>query len=284
MVVVAASLGALAGLGLLVLIAGLTGRQVLDLSRRTRIEPHAARSLALRTMSALGGGGAAVAATGWPVLGVAAAIAGYWMPTIWGTRGRTRLETDRVEAIATWTEQLRDVLGGASGLHSALIATAALSPLAIRPETERLAARLEYERTSSALRKFADDVHHPVADFVVAALVVAADNEARNLAGLLGRLADTAREEARLRTKVWVSRARIRTSLRVIATVIPVMVGAVMLVDRHYLDPYNSASGQIALAATLVVFAIAYALMSRTGRIRLPERFLLAEYADRGAS
>lgn len=276
MVLVAASLGALAGLGILVLCAGALGRRVIGRRPAHRGARRAADHVALRSVLAVGAGGVATIATRWPVLGVAAAIAGFWLPSLWFARGQTRREIERVEAIAMWTEQLRDVLGGASGLHSALIVTAGLSPLAIRPETERLAARIEYTRTSAALREFADEVHHPVADFVVAALVVATDKEARNLAALLGRLAETAREEARLRTKVWVSRARIRTSLRVIAMVIPAMVGAVMLVDRHYLDPYNSAGGQLALAITLGVFAAAYALMSRTGRIRLPERFLLS--------
>jgi len=273
---VAASLGALMGFGVLFVCAGLLGRRMFR-SRSTRpgVRP-VTDHVWIRGSCAIGAGTMALALTGWPVLAAASAAGGFWLPSIWFARGQTHRETERVEAIAVWTEQLRDVLGGASGLHSALIATATLAPIAIRSETERLAARLEYTRTSEALREFADEVAHPVADFVVAALVVAADNEARNLAGLLGRLADTARDEAHLRTKVWVSRARIRTSLRVIATVIPVMVGAVMLVDRHYLDPYNSAGGQVALAATLAVFAIAYSLMARTGRIRLPERFLVS--------
>ena len=68
--------------------------------------------------------------------------------------------------------------------------------------------------------------------------------------------------------------------MRIIAGVIPAMVGAVMLLDRHYLDPYNSASGQAALFAVLAVFAAALLGMERMGRIRLPQRFLARPTPD----
>ena len=83
-----------------------------------------------------------------------------------------------------------------------------------------------------------------------------------------------------MRTRVWVGRARSRTSVRIIAGVIPAMVAAVLVLDRHYLDPYNSASGQAALLAVLAVFGAAFLGMERMGRIRLPQRFLARSPLD----
>ena len=65
-----------------------------------------------------------------------------------------------------------------------------------------------------------------------------------------------------------------RTSVRMIAGIIPVMVGAVILLDRQYLDPYDTPGGQLVLLAVLLVFLGAFVGMERMGRIRLPQRFL----------
>lgn len=277
--VISAFLGALAGLGVLLALGGLLGRRVIHVrssahdggpvSVLARVD-----HLLLRVGLAASGAVAAFVLTRWPVVSIVAATAGWLVPTARDARGRGTRDIAKVEAIATWTEQLRDTLGGASGLQSALVATAGVAPSVLAPAVGRLAARLEYERTAPSLRAFADDVAHPVADFVVAALVIATEYEARDLVGLLGQLAASAREEARLRTRVWVGRSRTRASVRIIAAIVPLMVGAVMVVDRHYLDPYNSAAGQVALLVIVLVFVAAVVAMDRMGRIRLPERFL----------
>ena len=271
---IAAVLGAVAGLGVLVLLAGLLGRTVVRPGVVLRGLGGRVDRAALRLSLGLALGTPVLLLTRWPVAAAFAAGIGVWLPSRRGQSRRSTEEVARVEAIATWTEQLRDTLGASSGLQTALVATASLAPVALAPAVEHLAARLEYERTSDALRKFAADVAHPVADFVVAALLVAAEREARDLGGLLGQLASTAREEARLRSRIWVGRARTRTSVRVIALIVPLMVAAVMLLDRHYLDPYNSAAGQVVLLVVGSVFAASLVGMERMGRIRMPQRFV----------
>lgn len=269
-VLVAALLGGVCGLGALVALAGLIGRSVVP---RRSAAPTVDRAL-LRLALASGGAMVTFLATRWPVAALFAAGLGAWVPSALTASGRVQAEIAKVEAIATWTEQLRDTMAAANGLESAVSATSRLAPKPIAPAVERLGARIEYERTTDALRRFATEVDHPVADFVVAALVVAAEKEARDLSALLGHLAATARDEARMRSRVWVGRARTRTSVRVIAAVVPLMVGAVMLLDRHYFDPYNSASGQVALLVVGLVFLGSFAAMERMGRIDLPERFV----------
>jgi hypothetical protein len=268
------ALGSVAGLGVLALIAGLTGRRVLIPLAGMRTVVRRVDHLLIRVSLASVVGASVLLLTHWPVAGVVGAAVGAWLPTGRELRRQSTDEISKVEAIATWTEQLRDTLGAASGLQSALVATAALAPRPIAPAVERLAARLEYERAPDALRRLSAEVAHPVADFVVAALLVAAEHEARDLGGLLGQLAATAREEARMRTRVWVGRSRMRTSVRIIAGIIPAMIGAVLVLDRQYLDPYDTAGGQLVLLAVLLVFLGAFAGMQHLGRIRLPQRFL----------
>lgn len=209
---------------------------------------------------------------GWPV--VAAAAGAGAASAVLRQRGAPQQEVAKVEAIATWAEQIRDTLRAAGGLQSAIVASSRLAPQALAVPLGRLVARLEYERIADALRRFAREVDHPTADFVVTALITAAEHEARDLAALLGQLSATARAEAQLRTRVWIGRTRTRTAVRTIAVVVPLMVGAVMVLDRDYLRPYDSASGQVVLGAVLGVFVMALVIMDRLGRLHLPERFL----------
>ena len=79
-----------------------------------------------------------------------------------------------VEAVATWTENLRDTIFASSGLEQAIIATELHAPRAISVPVRRLVASLRYGSLEDGLRRFADDVSHPTCDFVVAALITTA--------------------------------------------------------------------------------------------------------------
>ena len=113
-----------------------------------------------------------------------------------------------------------------------------------------------------------------MADFVVAALVIAAEKEARDLGALLGHLADAARDEARMRTRVWVGRARSRSAVRIIVVVVVCMVMGLLAFNRAYLQPYDSAGGQLVLGAIIATFVGSFVTMERLGRIAMPQRFV----------
>src|SRR5205823_5585299 len=125
-----------------------------------------------------------------------------------------------------------------------------------------------------ALRRFADDVNHPTCDFVVAALVIAAEKDARELGPLLGQLAVCARDEAKMRTRIWIDRAKTRTSVKVIAGCVLVFAAGLLAFSRRYLEPYESIAGQLVLLAIGVLFVGSIAGMERMGRIAMPERFV----------
>jgi hypothetical protein len=267
---VALGLGASTGLGVLLVVVALSGRRVLGSgSRPLRIPVD---ELLLR--GALTGSGFATVllATRWLVAAVLAGSLGALAPTWYRHRHRHRDEL--IDALATWTEQLRDTLAAASGLEQAIAATAAMPPARLAEPLVRLGARLDYDRLGPALRRFADDVDHPLADFVVAALLAAAEHDARDIGGLLGQLAETARADAALRTRVWVGRARLRTSVRVIAGVVVAFVAGLLAFNRSYLDAYDTVVGQLVLAGVLLTFVGSFVAMDRMGRLRLPARFL----------
>ena len=126
------------------------------------------------------------AATGWPVGALLAGVAAFAIPALLREDRAHAALVARVEAIAGWAEMLRDTIAAAAGLEQAIAATAPLAPPPIRDEVVMLAARLERERLSTALRAFADDVADPTCDLVVAALVLASEHQAHRLGELLG--------------------------------------------------------------------------------------------------
>jgi Flp pilus assembly protein TadB len=216
----------------------------------------------------------AYAMTGWLVIGCAASAVTASTPGVGRKRVKQRDEQAVVEAIASWTEQMRDTLAGAHGLEQAIVVTAKHAPLPIADAVERLAAFMTYGSLQDGLRRFAEEVDHPMADFVVAALVTATQHQARDLGVLLGHVAQCARDESRMRSRVWVGRARTRSAVRIITGVVSTFIGGLFIFNRAYLDPYTSIQGQLILSCVLAMFATAIVLMHSMSHIQAPERFI----------
>lgn len=267
-----AALAAGAAVGLLLVVAGLTGRQVVDSPIRTA--QRLARSPMLpRAAVAAMAGLLALAVTGWIVGAAMASIAVLVLPGVLGGKASRQQAIDRTEAVASWTEMIRDSIVAASGLEEAIVATAAVAPAPIAPEVRTLVRRLEHARLPDALVAFGEDLDHPSGDLVVAALVIASRLEASDLSGLLSRLAEAARGEARMRIRVEVGRTRVRTATKVIIGVVIAAVAFLAVVNRSYLTVYDSFGGQIMLAAVGGIFALGGWLLTRMAEIDLPQRF-----------
>jgi Flp pilus assembly protein TadB len=265
-------LGAGVGLGVFLTALGVLGRPVFRPFERRR-PPMSPRVLGLVT-GALVAGLAAYALSGW-LAGAVLVVAGVVVaPPFWAGRADHQREVARVEAIAAWAEMLRDTIAGAAALEQAIAATGPLAPAPIAEPVARLAVHLDIEPLPAALRRFADDVDHPTCDFVVAALVIAAEKEARDLGPLLGQLATCARDEAKMRTRIWIDRAKTRTSVKVIAGCVLLFAAGLLIFSRSYLEPYDTAGGQVVLLVIGALFAASFIVMDRMARIEVPERFV----------
>ncbi len=272
MTALAVACGAGIGLGLVAIVADLRGTPFPTLRRSGG--GMSARKLTARVAGALIAGVLIGALTAWPIGAVLAAAAAWALPgLLGGAPSRTR-SIARIEAIAVWTEMLRDTLAGAAGLEQAILATAAVAPAPIRSEVAALAARLSSDRLAPALRAFAADLADPTADLVVAALLLAAEHEARQLGPLLGSLAQAARDQVNMRLRVEAGRARTRTSVRVVVGATLLMAALLVLLNRPYLAPYGSAGGQLVLALVGGCFAAAFAWLARLARPAERDRVL----------
>lgn len=274
----ASFLGAVVGLGLLLIVLGIRGTPERQARPQPQLPVWLSDRLLLRT--ALAGAALVIAwlATGWPAGAFVAAVGGAAAPSLVGTRARRNAAVAKIEAIAAWAEQLRDVMAAAAGIQEAIVATGPLAPAPIRAEVRRLVERIatRRERLRPALEHFADDLGHPLSDMVVTSLLLASERQGR-LGDLLSEVARSARQTATMRLRVEAARARTYVTTRLIVG-ITVLIGTWLLVfRREYLAPFDSAAGQVMLVVIGAVFLGAGALMRRMAEPNEPARLLGAD-------
>ena len=222
--------------------------------------------------------------TGWPVGALLAGAFVYATPTLLGGRRRAERTIARTEAVAAWTETLRDTLAAAAGLQQAILVTAEVAPGPIAAEVATLAGRVRARwPLPQALRAFADELSDATADLVVSTLVLAYERRAGNLAAILGALAHSAREEAAMQRRILADRARIRAGVMVV-TVFTLSAFALLVVfNRSFLRPYDDAGGQLVLAIDGAMFALGFFVLHRLARLPVTERVLTAAGRPSGA-
>lgn len=264
--------GSIAGLGVVILRLGVKGRRLIALAR------HAPRSRSNRSVAAAVALGLTLfLLTEWTLASVAAGVATLIVARTTLRSGGARDNEAIAEAVALWTEQLRDTLAAAHGLQQTLVATAPHAPPRIGRAVQHLVAKIPYSSMSQSLREFADEVNHPSADFVAAALIAATEHEARDVGGLLGHLAQCSREEARMHQRIWVGRARTRAAVRIISLTVVGFIGALLVLNKEYLAPYSSGTGQVVLVAIIAVFALSLLLLESGSTVQVPARFMAVE-------
>jgi len=273
----AVALGSGVGLGLLLCIAGLRGSVVLP--TQAFAPAHAKRTVGTTNerrlwLIACAVGAVVWLATGWFAAGLIAVSGAYVLPKLFGGQASRREWIAKTEAVAAWTEMLRDTMAAADGVEEAIAATVRIAPAPIRREVGLLDARRRSEQPlTEALGQFAADVDHPSADLVVAALSMAAEGEGSDFVGVLTRLATMTRDEVRMRLRVEAGRAQLHTASRIIVGVLGTSVVALTVFSRGYLEPYGSTTGQLWLVMVGALFALGVVLLDRMSHIELPERF-----------
>ncbi|MEU4283559.1 type II secretion system F family protein [Nocardiopsis dassonvillei] len=223
----------------------------------------------------------AAALTGWPVAGILVAAGMWWLPRLLGPDREHASRVAQVDAVAGWAEQIRDLMAGAAGLHQAIAHTVPTAPEPIRGDVAHLTEQLQQGTApEEALREFAVRVQVPTADLVVAALSSATSRHAADLGALLSSLAQAAREQAAMLVRIAASRARVRTSARIIAATTLALAVGLALVNADYLAPYNTGIGQLVLAGIGVLWAVGLVWLARLTRTSLGPRVLAREKTE----
>ena len=215
------------------------------------------------------------AATGWVLPAVVCGGMGWWVTGLITGRDRGgHGELERVEALATWTEQLRDVLMAGDQPIGAIQATVSTCPEPVRPQVRALASRLGRQPEQLVLRQFADELDDPTADLIAAGLLVALTKGGR-AERVLSSLAQQARHQAERRKLLEAEREPARREVWWVTGMMTAqLVGGLVFARSSYLAPYWTLSGQVVLCALLGVFLALIIYVQRLSRFTRPARFL----------
>lgn len=271
--------GAAIGGGIALLASALTrrpDRPVDSRSASARAE-ETLRGLGHRLPVAIVVGVVALVVTRWPVAAVAAGALVIAWPALMGGARAERRAAERLEALAMWTESLRDTIAGAVGLEQAIIATSRAAPAPIATELQTLSERLRVRMPlTQALHRLADELDDASADLLVAALLLNSRLRGPGLRQVLTSLSESARAELEMRGRVMASRSATRRSVQIVVGVTVLFVLGLVLFNPEYVAPYRSPLGQVVLLIVIAFFAAGFLWLRRLSNYDVPERFLHA--------
>ncbi|MGD9792052.1 MAG: type II secretion system F family protein [Acidimicrobiia bacterium] len=265
--------GAVVAAGVLTIITALVPARA-EVERVVKV-PVDARRLALRAIVAVVIAVVVLAATRWVLPSLACGAIGWWVAGMYTDRDRSAPgELERVEALATWTEQLRDVLMAGDQPIGAIQATVATCPEPVRPQVRALASRLGRQSEQVVLRQFADDLDDPTADLIAAGLLVALTKGGR-AERVLSALAAQARHQAERRKLLEAEREPARREVWWVTGLMTAqLVGGLVFARSSYLAPYRTITGQTVLCLLLAAFGGLIVYVQRLSRFTRPARFL----------
>jgi hypothetical protein len=239
--------------------------------RPSRWRPSSGRSLKLAVGVITGA--LVLALSGWLVPAVVCGIAsGSAAGAIRRRSGRPD-DIARIDALASWIENLRDVLLAGDQPVGAIRATVESCPPSIRPAVRRVAAALGHQDPEVAFRRFADDLDDPLGDLIAAGLLIAVQRGARTVA-VLSSLAEQARAQADRRRLIDAERAPLQREVTILTAVMGgLIVGLLVFGRAEYLEPYSTFEGQLVLAIVLSIYGVLLIRVQRLARFPAPRRF-----------
>ncbi|MER5638214.1 type II secretion system F family protein [Kitasatospora sp. NPDC002227] len=212
----------------------------------------------------------------WPVAAIAAGLlVMFWSQLFGGLKGE-KAALAKVEALATWTESLRDTVAGSAGLEQAIAVSARNAADVLKPHLDRLDFRVRTRMPlPDALDLLADDINDGGADEVIAALKQSASLRGAGLKQVLTDLAHKARSDVGMRRRIMTSRSPTRRSVQIVTAVIVAIVTGLRVFNPSYTQPYASVQGQLVLAVVFFFFAGSLAWLRRLAKVPEPARFLV---------
>lgn len=273
-----AELAALAGLGFgfgaVLLVMGLTGIR-LGRKRHSRGLPQVQP---VRVLAALGVGAVFLVTTQWLAPTVCAFVVVAFWPQLFGAAKQSRAEIAKLEALAIWTEALRDSIATGSGLLESLKASSSRPPDALVMELSEFHGRLENrEPLEQSLRALASAIDDAVGDQILAALILNTRAQGRQLRAVLTGLAISTRDAVQARRDIESDRRKTRRELQIIVGAVVVTTFLMALTSGSFVATYRSVAGQVVMTVVFLIFGAAFAVMRHLSVMPKVQRFLESE-------
>jgi hypothetical protein len=272
--------------GLVMAAAGIRGTEATPARpgrRRVGMAMFARQSTARSWAIGAAAGLVVWAVSGWPVAGIATALAVPGLPKLFGAGKHVAARIAVLQGLEEWVRRLSDAIAAGAGPTQTITSSAAHAPAAIKPAVGRLSAALSTGRTdtSVALARFAGEIDDPLGDMVAVALKIAITAPSAKVPDVLRTLAGQLAEDVKARRDIETDRAEPRAEARMIVAVQIAFAAAVALFTS-YADAYATLSGQLVLGVIVAVVAGALVMLRRLSVDTPPARLLAATDAPGG--
>lgn len=207
-----------------------------------------------------------------PVLALLAGLIGSMLPVLLLRRRADQLD----RAIRTaWPEAIDALVSGVRAgmsLSEALGALAERGPQPLRPGMSGFVAEMRATGSfAEAMHSLQDRLADPIADRVVACLLIARDVGGSDLGRVLRNLSTLIREDARVRAEIE-GRQSWTVSAARLAVAAPWITVALLCTRSDAVQAYRTPVGACVLLGAAAVSVVAYRLMIRIGRLPTERR------------
>jgi tight adherence protein B len=209
---------------------------------------------------------------GVPVLALAAAVAGAYLPLAWARRSAERARNERERAWPAALAQLADALEAGIAFPAAITLLGDAGPIPLRTEFTSFQARLRaggLEAALDGLARAGERTSDTVALLLRAGLL---ELPAGRLAPLLRELSEVLAErfEARENARTRASSLQVEAAVLALSPIVLLLLlGAAA---PGYLNAYRTAAGTIVATVGGALIFGCYLLMRRLGRVPEPRR------------
>lgn len=268
-VMAAAAIGAAAGLGVLLIVAGAARRVRPPAASSPGIAARIGRwwrSLSVRHRAwlavALTGGLGVAVATGWPLAAVLLPAAAILVPRLLTSPPEREIEV--LAGLDRWVRLVATSLSSGRSIRDAISSTRHQTPPVLSEPVARLCSRLDQRWSMrEALFAMADELASADADAVLAALAIAAGRGGAGARVTLGALSDTIQDRLRALREISAERAKPRAVVTQVTVITLVVLGGALTLSPRFFAPYATPLGSVIAAALALAYLGCLAMLRR---------------------
>ncbi len=184
-------------------------------------------------------------------------------------------DVEVLEACDRWVRLLIGSVSTGKSVPDAIRATRNQVAPVLRAPVDGLIARLDARwSTASALRAMADDLAHPDADAIIAALIVATRRGGTGTGDALRALGQHSRRRLQSLREIATERAKPRIVVRQVTLITVVVLVGVAVFNPDYVAPYLTPTGQLLGAGLLAAYLGSLVMLRRMSTPEQRERIL----------
>jgi tight adherence protein B len=212
---------------------------------------------------------------GWPLVSLVAAALGSVVPLAYLAPRRERRRSQVQVALVDLAAQLRAAIQAGYSIQEGLSQLAYADRSKLGPELQRLALDMRLKGQSVALAAFRDRLADPLADQIVAALLLNDRLGGKQMGAVLSRLAEATRQELSVQQEAKARQGQAVLSARVVAVVPGVVLVGMRLLSPDFMAVYDQPLGQLVLVGCVGWVLLGYGTMRWLGRLPRDSRVLV---------